>query len=142
MKSGKSAALLGAVTIALSACATAPDQISPQYVSPARYAGFDCDQVSSEIEYIRARVSEVTGKQQDQADGDAVAMGVGLVLFWPALFFLIGDDQKEELARLKGEYEALRRVSVDKKCEFIEFREAEAQAVSASVSADEAVSKD
>lgn len=39
-------------------------------------------------------------------------MGVGLVLFWPALFFLAGDDQKEELARLKGEYEALEKASI------------------------------
>jgi len=43
-------------------------------------------------------------------------MGVGLVLFWPALFFLIGDDKKEELARLKGEYEALEKIAIQKDC--------------------------
>lgn len=57
------------------------------------------------------------GAQKKQADTDAVAMGVGLVLFWPALFFLAGDDQKEELARLKGEYEALQQAAIQKDCE-------------------------
>lgn len=46
------------------------------------------------------------GAQKQQATNDAVAMGVGLVLFWPALFCLAGgNDRKEELSRLKGEYE-------------------------------------
>ncbi|MEA3643102.1 MAG: hypothetical protein VBE63_24640 [Lamprobacter sp.] len=43
-------------------------------------------------------------------------MGVGLVLFWPALFFLAGDDQKEELSRLKGEYEALQQAAIRQDC--------------------------
>jgi hypothetical protein len=45
-------------------------------------------------------------------------MGVGLVLFWPALFFLEGGDGPEaaEYAQLKGEFEALRENSIQKKC--------------------------
>ena len=44
-------------------------------------------------------------------------MGVGLLLFWPALFALEGGDGPEaaEYARLKGEYEALRQAAVMKK---------------------------
>jgi hypothetical protein len=47
-------------------------------------------------------------------------MGIGLVLFWPALLFLEGGDGPEatEYANLKGEYEALRENSVSKKCGF------------------------
>ena len=46
-------------------------------------------------------------------------MGVGLVLFWPTLFFLEGGDGPEasEYTQLKGEFEALRTNSVQKKCE-------------------------
>lgn len=46
-------------------------------------------------------------------------MGVGLVLFWPTLFMLEGGDGPEaaEYARLKGEYEALRKVAIEKKCD-------------------------
>ena len=36
--------------------------------------------------------------------------------FIPALFFLIGDDQKNKLALLKGEYEAIETVAIQKNC--------------------------
>ena len=63
------------------------------------------------------RVHEVAAIQDSEASGDAVAMGVGLVLFWPALFFLAdGGDRAGELARLKGESEALEQAAVGKNC--------------------------
>jgi hypothetical protein len=38
-------------------------------------------------------------------------------VFWPAAFLVGGDDaQTAELARLKGEFEAIQRVSVQKGC--------------------------
>ena len=42
-----------------------------------------------------------------------------MVLFWPTLFFLEGGDGPEasEYTQLKGEFEALRTNSVQKKCE-------------------------
>lgn len=45
-------------------------------------------------------------------------MGIGLLVFWPSLFLLEGGDGPEasEYARLKGTYEALRTVAVQKKC--------------------------
>ena len=45
-------------------------------------------------------------------------MGVGLVLFWPTLFFLEGGDGAEaaEYARLKGERDALEQAYTQKKC--------------------------
>ena len=49
---------------------------------------------------------------------DNWAMGLGMVLFWPALFALDGGDGPEatEYAQVKGEYEALRQNSVEKSC--------------------------
>ena len=53
------------------------------------------------------------------AEKDEVAMGVGMVLFWPALFFLAeGEDQKVEIGRLKGQYETIKNVATKKKCSF------------------------
>ena len=44
-------------------------------------------------------------------------MGVGLVLFWPALFFIKGDKQSAaELARLKGELDAIQQASIMHNC--------------------------
>ena len=101
---------------AISGCAQRSEGIKATYVSPMQYQSYDCKQIEMEINRVSRRVSEVTGQQDSQANKDAVAMGVGLVLFWPALFFLIGDDKKEELGRLKGEYEALEQAAIEKKC--------------------------
>lgn len=100
----------------LAGCASQPEDINPQYVSPAQYQSYNCRQIEGEMQRVSSRVRQVTGEQKSEADGDAVALGVGLVLFWPALFFMIGKDQEEELARLKGEYEALETASIQKDC--------------------------
>ena len=108
-----------AVTTALclASCATAPEKIGATYVSSLQYSGYDCDQLRMEMVHISSKVAEVSGAQKRQANNDAVAMGVGLVLFWPALFFLAGgNDRKAELGNLKGQYDALTEVAIQKKC--------------------------
>ena len=112
----------------LSACASSPDKISPSYVSPLQYQGYTCNQIGQELIRVNNRILQVTGHQRKEADKDAAAMGVGLVLFWPALFFLAGDDKKEELASLKGEYEALEKIAIQKECNIAtELKEARKQ---------------
>ncbi|MGH9425353.1 MAG: hypothetical protein ACRD2L_03485 [Terriglobia bacterium] len=50
-------------------------------------------------------------------------MAVGLILFWPTLFFIDGTGpEAQEYGRLKGEYEALEKVSIQKECGY-EFKE-------------------
>lgn len=107
------------VALALSAgCATPPDKVSAAYVSPMQYSAYSCGQIEGELRRVQRQLVQVTGAQQKEANKDAIAMGVGLVVFWPALFFLAGDDQKAELARLKGEYEALQSAAIRKDCDF------------------------
>lgn len=110
--------VIAALTAAsiLAGCASAPDKIAPAYVSPMQYGSYDCDQIRGEMIRVSAHVREVASVQQRKARNDEIATGVGLVLFWPALFFLMTDDQKEELSRLKGEYEALESAAIEKKC--------------------------
>lgn len=45
-------------------------------------------------------------------------MAVGMILFWPTLFFLEGGDGPEaaEYSRLKGEKGALEKIAVQKEC--------------------------
>ena len=80
-----------------------------------------------EMMRISRRVNEVAGIQDDKAQKDAVALGVGLVLFWPALFFMPGKDKAEELARLKGEYEAIEQAAIQKECDVAKELEAARQ---------------
>lgn len=100
----------------LSACATPADKVSATYVSPITYSPYDCDQIRMELVRVSAKVQEVAGVQNKQAKNDKIATGVGIVLFWPALFFLASSDKKEELANLKGQYDALSAAAIQKKC--------------------------
>jgi hypothetical protein len=53
---------------------------------------------------------------------------VGVIVFWPALFFIEGDGQNAaELARLKGEYETLEKIATKKDCK-LEFRKEKEEA--------------
>lgn len=100
----------------LMSCATQPDKIKATTISPDTYADFDCNQVRQEILRVHERVSSIAGMQRTKAKSDAMAVGVGLVLYWPALFLVAGGDMDEEIASLKGQYEALSVTAEDKNC--------------------------
>ena len=103
--------------VATVSCATSPQSIEPDYVSEFQYQNHDCDQLAQEYRRVKARGAELTLKQQGAANRDAVAMGVGLVLFWPALFLLAGSKgNPQELARIRGEVDAIERAAIVKKC--------------------------
>lgn len=102
--------------ILISGCSTSAKNVSASYVSPIQYQGYTCDQLRQEYMRVNRRMLEISGRQNAEATKDAVAMGVGLVVFWPALFFLVGHDKSDELARLKGECEAIESCSIEKNC--------------------------
>lgn len=97
-------------------CASRPEKIQASYVSPLQYSDFSCKQIKGEIARVGRKMNEITGAQDKTASDDSVAMGVGLVLFWPALFFIDSKDQSVELARLKGEFDALEQAAIQKDC--------------------------
>lgn len=99
------------------ACADNSADIQPTYISPLTYQSFSCRQIEQEARRIAARSAQVAGVQDKNAQGDAVATGVALVLFWPAAFFIGGNKENAaELSRLKGELEALEQTSIQKNC--------------------------
>ena len=91
-----------------------------------QYKDYDCSQLSIEVTRIKSRIGTLYGQLKKKADNDAWQMGVGLVLFWPTLFFLEGGDgvEAQEYSRLRGELEAITKVSILKKCG-IEFKPVE-----------------
>lgn len=107
-------ALLAAV--ALSACATAPEDIAPTYVSPAGYSNLSCQQLNAEAAQLNSRLAAATGQQAQKASNDAAMTAVSLILFWPAAFFIKGDDQAPAIAQMRGEAEAIRAAAVRKGC--------------------------
>jgi hypothetical protein len=105
------------VSLVLVGCASSASNIEAAYVSPMNYESYSCAQLEQEAERVSQRAIEVTGRQNERATRDAVATGVGIVLFWPALFFVRGDGaQAAEVARLKGEMETIEKVSIQKNC--------------------------
>ena len=107
------------ILVILTGCASQPEDISSQYVSTLQYKDYDCDQLAGEATRISRRANELHGSLEETANNDAAQMGVGLILFWPTLFFLEGGDgaQAQEYGRLKGERDAIEKISVQKKCE-------------------------
>lgn len=112
----KTALLAACAAMTLCACATAPGNIQAEYISPLQYQSYSCEQLAQESQRIGQQVATVTGQQQQKANNDALATGVGVVLFWPALFFLAGGDHKTELAHLKGENDAIQQAAIQKNC--------------------------
>ncbi|MGM0422334.1 MAG: metal ABC transporter ATP-binding protein [Pseudomonadota bacterium] len=103
----------------LSACASHPDKITAASVSPVAYQGYSCKQISQEVARINKDVTLLYGQLQQTANNDGAQMAIGMVLFWPALFFLEGGDgvQAAEYAQLKGELDALESVSIQRDCD-------------------------
>lgn len=105
------------VTLALTGCATASKNVATNYASPMQFQSYDCDQLASETQRIQSRVNQLSGRLDEAASNDVAIMGVGLLIFWPALFALGGTKQQEaDYARLKGEYEAIQQAAVAKRC--------------------------
>lgn len=108
---------LATVLCLLAGCATNPNKISASYVSPVTYKNYDDDQIIMEMDHVSRRSGELYNSLKSESSKDTAQMTVGLILFWPTLFFLEGGDGPEaaEYARLKGQYEALRTVAVQRK---------------------------
>lgn len=108
--------VIGALLIA--GCASSPDKIGAVYVSPLQYQNYDCKQIVMEMERVGRRVGELQSNLKQKADSDSGKMAVGMILFWPALFFLDGNSvEAQEYARLKGERDTLEKVVIEKKCD-------------------------
>ena len=105
------------LSISLAGCATASKDIAANYISPIQYQSYDCDQLASETQRIQVKVNQLGARLDEASSNDKVITGVGVILFWPALFALGGTKEQEaEYARLLGEYDAVQQSAVAKKC--------------------------
>lgn len=108
--------------LALAGCASSANNIAASYVSPMQYDAYNCRQLAEEAQRVAAHASAAAGAQDSQATKDAVATTAAIIIFWPAAFFVQGDKQNAaELARLRGEMDAIEQTSIRKQCG-IQFR--------------------
>jgi hypothetical protein len=109
-----------ALAFVLGGCATASQDVATLSVSPLQYQAYDCDQLGAESARLAGRVQQLGGRLDEAATHDKQIAGVGMILFWPALFALGGTKQQEaEYGRLKGEAEAVQQAAVAKKCAMV-----------------------
>lgn len=96
------------VLITTTGCATNPSNISAKYVSPIAYQDWTCEQLVDEHKRLTSVVEKTVKDQKKNASTDAGLMAVGLIIFWPALIGLAATrNEKEAVAQVKGEYEAV-----------------------------------
>jgi hypothetical protein len=101
----------------VSGCATSSKNIASSYVSPVQYRNYDCNQISEEAIRLQGQITKLGGRLDEASKNDKMITGVGIIVFWPALFALGGTKEQEaQYASLKGQYEALQQESIAKKC--------------------------
>lgn len=104
-------AFIGAALL-LTACAKSPESISASYVSEVGYRSWTCQQLGEEQHRLSAAYA-VAAQQQEKARSNDVA---GVILIGLPVSSLSGDNIAPEIARLKGEQEAVRKAMIVKKC--------------------------
>jgi hypothetical protein len=113
----KIALSIAALGLTLSGCATGSGNIRAEYTPPMMYQGYSCQQLAMEDERLRSNVAELKGDVDHNSTNDKIMTGVGVALFWPALFFIKGNGEAEsQYAELKGQHQAVQQAFAMKGC--------------------------
>lgn len=113
-------ALALAAVAALAGCSSAPksNEVAAAYVPTAQYQAMTCDQLVAEAEGIRRALPALSSSvDEHRKNQDGVEL-VTWILFWPAAFALDkGEGKSAQLARAKGEYDAISLALRTKNCD-------------------------
>lgn len=105
------------VAAALAGCASRSGDVAPRRTDPAAYTTWDCDRLFDEIDAVQQRAADVAYAVDSRAGNNMIALGLGVTVFWPALLAMRPDGlEAEQLADLKGRYEAMRVVVAQRPC--------------------------
>jgi hypothetical protein len=98
--------------IALAGCAKSPESIAPAYVSDLAYRSVSCSDLSIEYQRVSAALAQASTQQQQARGNDTV----GIILLGLPVSSLSGDNIAPQIAQLKGEQDAIHRVSLQRHC--------------------------
>jgi hypothetical protein len=104
-------ALLFLCGLLLLACANRPESIRASYVAYEKYVDLDCQAMGAKMAETRAQLARYSDLQNSKANGDAF----GVFLLGIPFSKLTGDVEGD-VARLKGEVEAIETAEIRKKC--------------------------
>lgn len=98
--------------MALTSCAKSPESIQASYVSHVGYQGWTCGQLAEEQHRLSAALATASTHQKKARTNDTV----GVILLGLPVSSLSGDNIAPEIARLKGEDQAIRKAMITKSC--------------------------
>jgi hypothetical protein len=105
---------MAALVLLASGCANRPESISASYVSHEKYGSLSCTELSTALADARYRLSEFSGKQNTKANADA-----GTVFFALVPLSALTGDFEGDVAKWKGEVEAIETAQVIQKCKSV-----------------------
>lgn len=104
-------------TLLVTGCATRATGVAAKATDPATYAGWDCERLFDEIDSVQYQAADVAYAVDSVAGANMVALGLGVMVFWPALLAMQPDGpEAAQLAALKGRFEALRSAVAARTC--------------------------
>tara|TARA_R110000751_G_scaffold307857_3_gene432913 strand:- start:58138 stop:58497 length:360 start_codon:yes stop_codon:yes gene_type:complete len=100
-------------SLLLSGCTKSPQSIQPAQVAPSIYADRDCAWLDAEARQVSDKLAAASQQQQRAHDNERDGF---LLSGWP-ISTLSGDDIAPQIARLKGEQQAVQRARERNGCE-------------------------
>ena len=104
------AVLMAAIPVV--GCASRPERIAPAPVSEAPYLDWTCPRIAEESRRLSDALAAASAKQQKASDDDAL----GVFLLGLPVASMSGGDIGPDVARLKGETEAVQRAATKNNC--------------------------
>lgn len=89
--------------------------VEPTYVSPVKYDKYSCTEINKEVKQINKRAFKIAEHLKDVDRANRNIMSIGLISL---LESATSEDERVELGKLNGEYNALKTVAKQKKCSF------------------------
>ena len=111
MKRQTLAALVLVGVLGVAGCANSPSSIAPTAVDSDEYSHLNCQQLTTELATVSAKLSEAKDEQNSAQTGDAITV----FLFLVPLSALTGDAEAD-VAQYKGEKLAIERAMAKKDC--------------------------
>ena len=99
------------ITVVLVGCANRPESIRASHVSFERYIDLNCTALVTKMTDTQAELTKYSKMQDSKANGDAVG-----VFFLGIPFSKMSGDHEGDIARLKGEVEAVETAQIKNKC--------------------------
>lgn len=103
-----------AAAILMTGCANRPESIRASFVSHEKYSYLDCTQLATKLGDTRSELEKFSKLQDSKANGDAVGV---FLLGIP--FSKLSGDHEGDVARFKGEVEAIETAQIKLKCKSI-----------------------